>query len=290
MKHETFTTNPITGQTFYHGANIVTKEEFKMKATVKNLNEMHAGDIICTAWDENDAYTKLPDGGFKSHLYCGEIYDAETLALQMGDIECKVITKEENDMTFTIGNTQYTINELGNRFFKIESGKKTRISRAEYESALNEHKLDEAAENPKISVEEFAEMVQKTGESTTSEEVKEIQKKMKKKRRPKDIAYEYKKDGESVVTLTAKQVDFIKHMPDSDFFDNGLDSTPWCDCFCDEIGGQFAGKPMTVGAMFSTLREKGIIYIETSRVNGKKAKYFGFTELGKTVVRGWGLE
>lgn len=264
-----------------------------MKATVENLNKMRGGDTIYTAWDKNDAYTKIESGVYKglfeSHLYCGEMYDAKTLASCMGDIECIIVTKEENDMTFTIGNTQYTINELGNRFFKIENGKKTRISRTEYENALNEHKLDEAAENPEISAEKFAEIIQKTEESIATEENTAIQKKMKKKRRPKDIAYEYKENGETILTLTAKQVDFIKHIPDSDFYDSGLDSTPWCDCFCDEVGGQFAGKPMTVGAMFSTLREKGIIYIETSRVTGKKAKYFGFTELGRTIATGFGL-
>ena len=114
-------------------------------------------------------------------------------------------------------------------------------------------------------------------------------KKAKKARRSKDVAFELKENGETVLTLTAKQVDFIKHIPDTCFYENGLDSTPWCDILADEIGGQFAGKPMTVGAMISTLREKSVIYVQVDHINGKKAKYFGFTDLGKQVATGMGL-
>lgn len=106
----------------------------------------------------------------------------------------------------------------------------------------------------------------------------------KKPRKSKDIAHET--DG---VTLTAKQVDFIRHIPDTNFYEDGLESTMWCDVLADEIGGQFAGKPMTVGAMISTLKEKNLIYVSVAKVNGKKAKYFGFTELGKKVASELGL-
>lgn len=109
-------------------------------------------------------------------------------------------------------------------------------------------------------------------------------KKAKKTRRPKDIAHE--SHGK---TLTSKQVDFIRHIPDTCFYENGLESTMWCDVLADEIGGQFAGKPMTVGAMISTLREKDLIYVQTEKVNGKKSKYFGFTDLGKEIAKELGL-
>lgn len=110
------------------------------------------------------------------------------------------------------------------------------------------------------------------------------EKKAAKPRRSKDIAYEGNE-----VTLTAKQVDFIHHLPDTNFWEHGLNSMPWVDVLCDEIGGQFAGKPMTVGAMISTLCEKGLAYRGKDRVNGHKATYMGLTELGKRVAGELGL-
>lgn len=106
-------------------------------------------------------------------------------------------------------------------------------------------------------------------------------KKARKSRR--QVAREFEVDGHKV-TLTDKQVDFIEHLPDTCFWENGLDSTPWVDCLCDEIGGQFEGKPMTVGAMVSTLREKGLIYTGTDKINGKKSKFLALTEVGKIVA------
>ncbi len=116
--------------------------------------------------------------------------------------------------------------------------------------------------------------------------------KAKKTRKSKDIAYTYSENGETVVTLTAKQVDFVKHLPDTCFWENGLDSEIWVDCLCDDIGGQFAGKPMTVGAMISTLCEKGLGFRTKQRVNDHKCTSFGLTDLGKKVFAGaeWGLE
>lgn len=93
------------------------------------------------------------------------------------------------------------------------------------------------------------------------------------------------------VSLTAKQVDFIHHLPDTYFWEDGLDSVIWVDCLCDDIEGQFAGKPMTVGAMISTLCEKGLGTRATERKGprGGKATSFGLTELGKKVAAELGL-
>lgn len=170
-------------------------------------------------------------------------------------------------MKFTMGNTQYTTNEKGNRFYKIEDGKKTRISEVEFNEAFEElgHSVLQEKE-----IEE------------TLERIKE--EKPKKKRRSKDIAFELQIKGETAVTLTAKQVDFLHHVPDTCFFE-GAESGVWVDVLCDDIGGQFQDKPMTVGAMVSTLREKNIVTVGIERVNGHKAKFFEFTELGKTVLR-----
>lgn len=106
----------------------------------------------------------------------------------------------------------------------------------------------------------------------------------KRTRKSKDIAY----DGNGI-TLTAKQVDFIRHLQDTNFWENGLDSALWTDVLADEIGGQFAGKPMTTGAMISTICEKGLANRATDRVNGRKATFMVLTELGKKVAAELGL-
>lgn len=103
--------------------------------------------------------------------------------------------------------------------------------------------------------------------------------KAKKTRRSKDVAYE----GNGV-TLTAKQVDFIRHLPDTCFWEDGLDSVIWVDVLCDDIGGQFANKPMTVGAMISTLCEKGLGERATNRREKKKCVSFNLTSLGQIVA------
>jgi len=93
------------------------------------------------------------------------------------------------------------------------------------------------------------------------------------------------------VTLTEKQVDFILHLSDSNFWENGLDSMLWVDVLCDEIRGQFEGKPMTVGAMISTLCEKGLGSRATERrgAHGGKVTSFALTEMGKQVAAELGL-
>ena len=91
------------------------------------------------------------------------------------------------------------------------------------------------------------------------------------------------------VTLTAKQVDFIRHLPDTNFWENGLDSAVWTDVLADEIGGQFAGKPMTTGAMISTLCEKGLGTRTKEKVNNRTATSFELTNLGKMVAAELGL-
>lgn len=57
------------------------------------------------------------------------------------------------------------------------------------------------------------------------------------------------------------------------------------DVVVDGIGGKFEGKPMTVGAMVSTLREKGLVQIERVKVDGFNRKYMVFTDLGYSVFQ-----
>lgn len=115
-------------------------------------------------------------------------------------------------------------------------------------------------------------------------------KKAKRSSRSKKNAAFKKQFGEVEITLTEKQVDFFHHMQDTCLWEQGLDSTPWIDVLCDEIGGQFENKPMTVGAMVSTLREKDLLIVGAQRVDGRKAKFFELTDLGKVVAAELGLK
>lgn len=172
-------------------------------------------------------------------------------------------------MEFTFNNITYRHNETSDRYSKTEDGKTRRIGKAEYEQAHDawvEASLAEAEE------------------SVETEEVEKAARKAKKTRKSRrQVAREFEVNGQNV-TLTEKQIDFIQHLPDTHFWKKGLDSTLWVEVLCDDIGGQFAGKPMTVGAMISTLREKGLIYASVDKLDGKKAKYVALTEVGKIVA------
>ena len=182
-----------------------------------------------------------------------------------------------NEITFETNGATYTRKANGYCYVSYEyseSGNIHRIGKAEFEAKYAQFQMESA--------------IEATEESQTTEETQQIAKefapKKKRIRKSKDIAYE----GHEV-TLTAKQVDFIRHLPDTNFWENGLDSTVWTDVLADEIGGQFEGKPMTTGAMISTICEKGLANRATDRVNGRKATFMVLTELGKMVAAELGL-
>lgn len=110
------------------------------------------------------------------------------------------------------------------------------------------------------------------------------EKKTRKPRRSKDVAYE-----DHGITLTAKQVDFINHLPDTQFWEMGIHSVVWVDVLCDDIGGQFTDKPMTVGAMISTLCEKKLGFRTRDTSRKGKPIAFSLTDLGKEVAKELGL-
>lgn len=159
--------------------------------------------------------------------------------------------------------------------------------------------VDDAAEDENVTLQEFCEMLSEdekaTIEPAEAELLNNVRKEKKAKegakktarkpRKSKDIAYE----GHGV-TLTAKQVDFINHLPDTCFWEMGIDSVIWCDVLVDDIGGQFTEKPMTVGAMISTLCEKRLGFRMTQRREGRKCTSFSLTDLGKEVAKELGLE
>lgn len=209
---------------------------------------------------------------------------------------------------FKINDTQYTTNEAGTYFYKTgTNGKKWRIAKCEYEQAFEEYvnqKADEADvaewENEMEEAKQEARKEQEKSDKAAEDalnipksalkaneryiEKTKGEKKVSKPRRSKDVALE-----SNGVTLTAKQVDFLKEMTKTSFYEAGIDSVLWCDVLTEEIGGQFGGKPMTVGAMISTLREKGIVSVGRDRVNGRMAKCMGFTDLGKEIAKDLGL-
>lgn len=148
-------------------------------------------------------------------------------------------------------------------YYKRQDGKQTRISKADWEQAFDQYMANKQDEEP-------------------VEQEQPKQAKPRKARKSKDIAFEM--DG---VTLTAKQVKFIKLMPRDDFFENGLESSLWIDVFCDTVADEF--NSMAVGAMVSTLREKNLIYVVSDKINDRKCKWMAFTELGKQVAKELGL-
>lgn len=211
----------------------------------------------------------------------------------------KIMMNKTNAFTWTNANgtAQYTATENG-RYYREENGKKVRISRAEYDTAW------EASTNPTLVETETAKKASEKPEKAHKDaKVQKDSKKAKGAKEVKEKAPKTKKVPEGgaefevgqppfseTVILTAKQMDFIRHLPDTCFWENGLDSCVWVDCLCDEIGGQFAGKPMTVGAMVSTLCEKGLGRRCKQKVNNRKATSFELTEKGKLVAQSLGLK
>ena len=170
-----------------------------------------------------------------------------------------ITTKEDKTMTnFKIGNIEYIENENG-YCYKVEDGKKTRIGKAAFEEARAKAEKAPA--------------------------------KKKAKRAKKNVAFAatiaLADDKIADVTLTANQVAFLNKLPDDGFFQDGAESTIWTDVYCDTIADVM--NAMVAGAIISTLREKDLIYVAVDNSRGRKSKYFGFTDLGKAILKELGL-
>lgn len=82
--------------------------------------------------------------------------------------------------------------------------------------------------------------------------------------------------------LTPKQTEFIERLEENDTWEHG-DLGKWfygdhyAECLSDTMS------PMSVGAMITTLREKGVIRTEYARVDGRRVCKFQLTELGMLV-------
>ena len=92
------------------------------------------------------------------------------------------------------------------------------------------------------------------------------------------------KSSEPSGIFTDKQADFIKQTMKSDAWE-GIDGVVWIDMLVDTIGGQFHNKPMTIGAMVSTLQAKGLIRVNSTRMDGRRVRSFVITEQGKVTLR-----
>ena len=81
------------------------------------------------------------------------------------------------------------------------------------------------------------------------------------------------------VLLTPKQTEFMERLEENETWEQN-DSGRWyygdhyTECLSDTMS------PMSVGAMVTTLREKGVIRTEYTRANGRKVCKFQLTELG----------
>ena len=198
--------------------------------------------------------------------------------------------------TFTLNGTTFESNEKGNYFYK-STGKMDkkgnpvmmRIPRHVFEQAFDQYVKEAAdvaeAREPmdweREADAEYEERLQKQAESDKAAE-EAINKKT---RRSKDVAFEYCPNGTDTITLTARQVQFLKLLPKTCFWKEGVESTLWCDCIAEDIGWN----PMSAGAMISTFREKKLVVVGRDESCKGKPKFMTLTEMGKQVATELGL-
>lgn len=226
-------------------------------------------------------------------------------AEQMTDEELKqaIESKEDNNMKtnkkadgqaqlvqIEVNGIKYIQTRPG-YYYKNENGKQVRIGKSEWEQAFAEYTNIEDdgwdAEQELKDRKDAEDKKDTEAEQNFNGKTEKPATKKASKRRSKNIAYTYK-SGETEITLTDKQLIFIERMPEDNFFEHGVESALWIDVYCDTIADEF--NAMAVGAMVSTLREKGLINVGVQRINGKKSRYFNFTELGKQVALAIGLK
>ena len=197
---------------------------------------------------------------------------------------------------FTINNIGYNTNEKGNYFFKIENEKTVRIGRAEYEAAFEQY-TNETANDEELEFNEDAAIreVKKEMEEASDRAAEEAINRPKKKssRSLRKAARRVMVDGVEI-GLTEKHMMFLTNLPKCSFWDDGLNSSVWIFDIRETLSA--AGMTgMTVGAMISTLREKGLLRVMLGNVdsmNGRtrREKYVELTETGKKVAEALGVK
>ena len=82
--------------------------------------------------------------------------------------------------------------------------------------------------------------------------------------------------------LTPKQVEFMERLSENEGWDiKGPQGAYYADSYAEALSDTMT--PMGVGAMITTLREKGVLTTEYSRVGGCRKCQFTLTELGQQV-------
>lgn len=267
----------------------VTKEDInnmiKEDKTMMNINEIKTTFVFenRTYTEKTNGYCFVTENGKTRRIKAAELEQAFDSYIQAG---ADAAAQDELDETpCHVDNVEIETNFDGDTHFWTV--------RVNGKAVSNHYSAEEAKEAAKKLGWHDDEEV--AGDGTPLAEVgKEIAEQAKKKakrvRKSKDVGFEHSENGKTMVTLTAKQVDFIRHLPDTCYWEHGLDSSIFVDCLCDDIGGQFENKPMTVGAMISTLCEKGL----GSRVRDTSRKgkpiVFALTEMGKRIAKELGLE
>ena len=170
-------------------------------------------------------------------------------------------------------------------YYKRVDGKNVRIPKSEWEQAFDAFTAEVNEADEEFDAEDEIRARKEAEEQKDRETEQNFNgKKTAKPRRSKDVAFEMD-TIEGHITLTAKQVQFLKLLPKTCFWEEGVESTLWCDCIADDIGWN----PMGVGAMISTLREKRMVTVDRDESRQGKPKYITFTDLGKTVMQKMGL-
>lgn len=195
---------------------------------------------------------------------------------------------------FTVGDIGYNTNEKGNRFFKIENEKIIRIGKAEYEAAFEQFTdgiEDEELEfNEDAAIREAKKEMEEASDPAGEEAVNHLRKKSSRSLRK---AARRVMVGGTEIGLTEKHVIFLTNLPQCTYWEQGLDSCVWVFDVKDTL--ESVGMTgMTVGAMISTLREKGLLRVGLGEITNMKGrtrrdKYIELTEIGKKVVKMLGL-
>lgn len=196
---------------------------------------------------------------------------------------------------FTLDGIGYNTNEKGNRFFKIEDEKTTRIGKAEYEAAFEQY-INETTDDEELEFDEeeaIREAKKEMEEASDHAAEEAINHPKKSSRSLRKAARRVEVDGVEI-GLTEKHVTFLTSLPKCSYWDHGLDSGVWVFDVRDTLAmAGMAG--MTVGAMISTLREKGLLRVtlgEVENMNGRtrREKFVELTEMGKKVAEALGIE
>lgn len=170
------------------------------------------------------------------------------------------------------------------RFWTVRVNDKAVSNHYNYNEAKAEAaKLGKLEDPDEAQDPELEQIMEETGLEASDAELErnirnEQKKPARKPRKSKDIAYE----GNGV-TLTAKQVDFLRELQKTEAYREDEDDMVIEDITI-TIGGQFEDKPMTVGAMISTLCEKNLGTRIKAKVGNRTMTLFGLTPNGKDIM------